>query len=970
MFKQSNRTVITIGILLLSFLIGCTTEDPPEPQWPEITSENKPWTRWWWQGSAVDKENLTMELESFKEANIGGVEITPIYGVAGYEDEFIDFLSPEWMEMLTHTLQKGDSLDIGVDMATGTGWPFGGPMVGEAEAAKYVNHETYELQEGESLSEPVELVQESFVYSLGNRMFGVESGSAIDPGKEIELDDLEEPVSANDNLQSLALEQVRFDKPLSLITLMAYSNEGESTDLTDSVDTEGNLAWTAPEGNWTLYAIFQGIHGKMVERAGPGGEGLAIDHFDEEVLTDYLAHFDEAFSDYDISGLRSFFNDSYEVDDANGEANWTPHFLDEFEQRRGYDLREHLPALLGESSDEKNSRVLSDYRQTVSDLLLDEFTRPWNQWADGKEAHIRNQAHGSPANILDLYGASDIPETEGTDIFRAKMASSAANVTGKQLVGSESATWLDEHFSSTLSDVKTAIDRFFLGGVNHIVYHGTAYSPQGEEWPGWLFYAAVHFNPQNPFWDHFKAFNEYVARTQSFLQRGNPDNDVLLYFPIHDQWAETGPGLLEHFDGGIENQFEGTAFKEATEEMQSRGYGFDYISDRQLQQVASSGQQIQASNISYKTLLIPASKYIPVSTFERIVDLANSGATVLFYQDLPSNVAGWSDLESNRERFQELVEVIGFSNTEDGSVQEAEAGDGRFLLGDNLDELLEEASVVRESMTDRGLEYLRRSHEEGNTYFITNWGEQRIDEWIPLGVSAESAVLFDPMNKQKGFADFKSGDAGNSEVHLQLEPGQSMIVQTYQNGQSEATYPYIEEAGQNEPLEGTWSIEFIKGGPELPEPVEVDSLKPWTEFDGDAVENFSGTASYSLSFNAPDSVSDGWVLNLGEVEQSARVALNGQDLGVLTGPVFKMYIDQELIEETNELEIEVANLMANRIAYLDREGISWKKFYNINMSAWEGQNRNENGIFDASEWEPRPSGLLGPVTLTPVNHLN
>lgn len=963
---KENRLVITIGVIVLGIVTACDTADPPEPQWPEVTSENKPWTRWWWHGSAVDKENLTMELESFKEANIGGVEITPIYGVVGYEDEFIDFLSPEWMNMLIHTLQKGDSLDIGVDMATGTGWPFGGPMVGEAEAAKYVAYETYELQEGESLSEPIEYVQEPFVRALGNRMFGVESGSAIDPGEEIELDDLEEPVAANDDLQSLALEQVRFEKSLPLVTLMAYSDEGESLDLTDSVDAEGNLEWTAPAGNWTLYALFQGMHGKMVERAGPGGEGLVIDHFDEEILTDYLAHFDEAFADHDISGLRSFFNDSYEVDDARGEASWTPHFLEEFEERRGYDLKEHLPALFGESSGDKKSRILSDYRQTVSDLLLDEFTRPWNRWAEDKEAHIRNQSHGSPANILDLYAASDIPETEGTDIFRAKMASSAGNVTGKPLIGSESATWLNEHFSSSLSDVKTAIDRFFLGGVNHIVYHGTAYSPQGKEWPGWLFYAAVHFNPQNPFWDHFKAFNTYVARTQSFLQRGQPDNDVLLYFPIHDRWSEAGPGLLEHFDGGIDNQFEGTAFKEAAEGMQSRGYSFDYISDRQLQRVENSGQQIQTGDVDYKALLVPASNYIPLATFERIVELAESGATVLFYQDLPSDISGWTDLEANRERFQRLVDKIGFSDTGDGSAREAEAGEGRFLLGDNLDALMEEASVVRESMTDRGLEYLRRSHEEGNTYFITNRGDDRIDEWVPLGMSAASAVLFDPMTGKKGFADFRSGDAGAAEVYLQLEPGQSIIAQTYENGSSEATYPYLEEAGERDVLEGTWTVAFTEGGPELPEAVEVDTLESWTEFGGEAVEHFSGTASYTLSFDAPDSDSDGWLLDLGEVEQSARVTLNGQDLGTLIGPVYKRYIDQNLMKDTNELNIEVANLMANRIAYLEREGIPWKKFYNINMSAREAENRNEHGLFDASGWEPRASGLMGPVTLTPV----
>ncbi|MCB9247540.1 MAG: hypothetical protein H6613_02915 [Ignavibacteriales bacterium] len=39
------------------------------------------------------------------------------------------------------------------------------------------------------------------------------------------------------------------------------------------------LNWTAPKGKWKLYAIFQGWHGKMVERAGKGGEGNVIDHF-------------------------------------------------------------------------------------------------------------------------------------------------------------------------------------------------------------------------------------------------------------------------------------------------------------------------------------------------------------------------------------------------------------------------------------------------------------------------------------------------------------------------------------------------------------------------------------------------------------------------------------------------------------------------------------------------------------------
>ena len=104
--------------------------------WPELTKENKPWTRWWWPGSGVDKTSLTRQLEQFAAAGLGGVEITPIYGAKGYESRYIDYLSPKWVEMLEHTGREAQRLGLGVDMATGTGWPFGGPWVPPADAAQ------------------------------------------------------------------------------------------------------------------------------------------------------------------------------------------------------------------------------------------------------------------------------------------------------------------------------------------------------------------------------------------------------------------------------------------------------------------------------------------------------------------------------------------------------------------------------------------------------------------------------------------------------------------------------------------------------------------------------------------------------------------------------------------------------------------------------------------------------------------
>ena len=58
--------------------------------------------------------------------------------------------------------------------------------------------------------------------------------------------------------------------------------------------------------------------------------------------------------------------------------------------------------------------------------------------------------------------------------------------------------------------------------------------------------------------------------------------------------------------------------------------------------------------------------------------------------------------------------------------------------------------------------------------------------------------------------------------------------------------------------------------------------------------------------------------------------------------------------------------MANRIAYMDKKGMDWKIFYNVNMSARKNGKCEETVSLDASNWEPKPSGLLGPVMLIPV----
>ncbi|MXV52278.1 glycoside hydrolase family 2 protein [Pedobacter sp. HMF7647] len=910
--------------------------------WPEITQQAKPWTRWWWEGSAVDTVNLKWIINEYKNAGLGGMEITSIYGVKGEENKFIDFTLPKWMNMLDYTLKQAERAGLGIDMAQASGWPFGGPWVKNADASKYFDYKIYKLSGGQTLKEPV-------IYD--------QKGILRQEGQKIDLAVLKKPITANENLQLLAIDQVRYPETLPAETLMAYSEKGEVLDLSAKVGKNGMLSWKAPAGKWTLVAIFQGLHGKMVERAGPGGEGYAIDHFSLSATNNYLNHFDRAFAGHDLSYLRGFFNDSYEVDDAIGEADWTPDFLSQFKSRRGYDLKGHLPALVGLASADENKRVLTDYRETVSDLLLEHYTMAWHKWAAQKSKLIRNQAHGSPANILDLYAATDIPEAEGDDVLRVKFASSAAHVTGKKLSSSESATWLNEHFLSGLGDVKRKMDMYFLGGINHTFYHGANYTPKDAAWPGWLFYAAVHFTPDNTFWEDFPTLNNYVARVQSFLQLGKPDNDVLVYLPFYDAVAIKGRSQLVHFDG-IEHGFKGSSFDSAANQLYKAGYSFDFISDRQVQNTKAENGLIRTADVQYKTIIVPAAEQMPLETLQHLVKLAENGASIVFYQKMPQDVPGFNDLQNRRAQLAKIISGLKFS------AKTATVGKGRVMLVTDLNDL-KLLNVYAEPMTASGIEFIRRANATGKYYFLVNKSGKNITGWVQLNAEAKSIAVFNPLVGQSGYGAIRHKN-GNTEIYLQLKNSESVIVQTFDDEDHAANYQYPEVAGEPVSVKGLWTIDFINGGPSLPAQVKTENLRSWTDFEGQDYKNFSGTARYSVKFGKPKSYSDAWILNLGSVESSAKVYLNGNLLETLIGPDYQLIIATSQLKKQNTLVVEVANLMANRIAYMDKNNRPYRKFYNINMSARLKENRGEDGKFTAKNWTPHASGLIGPVSLTPV----
>jgi hypothetical protein len=892
---------------------------------PKIEQTNKPWSYWWWMGNAVDKKNLTKNLEIYQKAGMGGMHIVPIYGVKGYEEKYIDFLSPEWMEMLKHTVDEANRLGMGVDMSTGTGWPFGGPQVTTRDAAKKVILKNFSLKAGAKQKE------------------------IISDGE--------------------------------LLCLMAFSQTGEIVELTEKVDSSGRLDWTAPDSTWEVFAVSQTGTGQQVKRAAPGGEGNVLNPFSISAMKNYLNYFENAFANYPGKMIRAFYNDSYEVYGAD----WTKSFFEEFESRRGYDFRQHLPALFDTGNLENIGRIKNDYRETIAELLLEEYTTPWVNWVQNKGSVARNEAHGSPGNLLDLYAVADIPETEifGPSKFNIpglridpdfpghqslpdplmmKFASSAAHVAGKKLVASETCTWLGEHFKVALSQAKPEIDQLFVGGINHIFYHGITYSPIEESWPGWLFYASTNFGPSNSFWRDIEGLNNYIARCQSILQSGKPANDILLYFPIYDWWNKK-EGKLDRFDvHSINKWLHPSKFYKSAKMLWERGFTFDYISDLLLQNVEFSNGNLKSGGSEYQTIVVPNCSYMPLKTLKKLMELLSQGATIIFHERFPYNVPGFFNFEARQIEFQDNITAIDLLGKKRQDIWEAEIGSGQVLSGNNLENLVSMAQINREPIVDEEIEFIRKRHDSGYHYFFANLSNKNLDNWVQLGTSAKSAVLFEPLTKKSGNAALRKTDQGETEVYLQLQPSESLILRTFFSQEVKGKeWKYLKPQDKTVPVIGPWQIKFLDNGTKLPSEIKTDTLASWTKIGDTKAKSFSGAANYSINFKKPNIDADDFILDLGKVCESARVKINGHSVGILWSLPFRIPVGKYLVKGNNKLEIEVTNLSANRIAELDRQGVYWKKFHNINFVNIKYKK------FDASKWEPMDSGLLGPVQLIPVN---
>lgn len=900
--------ILFLILILPALSLQCRQNEPLCATIQSSFSTNeRPWVWWFWMGNIVNEKLIDQHLSAYATAGYGGVTIIPTYTVKGYESQQITYRSAQWYKMVDYTIQKARNLNMGVDLALTSAWPFGGPQVSKENGAK-------------------RLVRCQTI-----------------------------------NKQQNSVNQQLCKEDEYIIAASAFDQNGNYKDLSN-LTSNGLLKCDLPHGIWTIEVVIGGYTGQMVKRSSPGGEGYVIDHFSPEAITQYLADFDRNLPQ--MKGIRATFNDSYEV----YAADYTPTLLTAFEKRRGYSPKPYLHLLFDKEPSEIKQRFLCDYRTTMSELILDNFAGKWTAWDRSHGFLTVEQAHGAPANTLDLYGIADIPQCEsfGPSCFNIptvridpdtkrdrykwpdklfqKFASSAAHVNGRKLVSSETATWLTNHFRLALSQLKPQMDELFISGVNHLQLISSTNTPLDSPYPGWVFYPAPDFGPRASYFGYMPEVSNFIANSQHILQQNPPDNEILLYYPVADYFTEVRSDLgvlsmMDHIPTKWGNDF---PFSQTARKLWKDGYSFDYISDKQIDLLGVNNvKMVTSGGSAYKTLIIPACNRIPLETMTKIIDLAQKGIKVVFDTRIPSDVPGLYNLSERLFQLNQQKNIL----SQIPSV----------VVTNNVDSALIAAQQTKETIPVQKLEYIRCNSGNGKIYFIANQDSVFKSNYIKLGTAFNNIEMFDPMTGRTGIPQTEKR---NDEiyVHLELLPGQSVFLKTNVAYPTKKSWPYFDE-GKAHVLKSSWDIQFEKGFPETPKPVKTKELVSWTTL-GDSTNMFyTGTGVYSTTFDTPAQLNNAKTIRLlfSDLRDMATVYINGQLVGRTWSVPYLVDFDAKMLKRKgNKLTIKVSNIATNRIIWMDRHHIKWQECYIADPRKKE---------YNTADWEIQPAGIIGDIKL-------
>jgi hypothetical protein len=737
-------------------------------------------------------------------------------------------------------------------------------------------------------------------------------------------------------------------------------------DITKYLDAKGRLVWNVPAGNWTLLRIGQTSTGHRNDTGG-GGKGLECDKFNPAAIklqfdNWYGQIYKQVGEELSKQVLSIFHVDSWEC----GSQNWSTVFRDEFKKRRGYDLYPYLPVMTGVPVESANvsERFLYDVRQTIAELINDKFFATLANLAHAKGVKFSAESV-APTMLSDgmlHYQNADLPMGEfwlrspthdkPNDMLDAI---SGAHIYGKQIVQAEAFTELRLAWDENPAMLKPVQDRNYALGINRFVYHVFMHNPWTDRKPGMtLDGIGLFFQRDQTWWKPGREWVKYAQRCQALLQVGKPFVDVAVFtgeeLPrrsvLPDRLVSTLPGIfgndvveseakrlanvgepLRVIPSGVTSSANMADPEKWIDPL--RGYAYDSYNPDALIRLSKvrNGRIELPGGASFKLLVLPGvAKMNPNGNMmskevaTKLKQLIQDGATVLI-NDKPEASIG---LLNNKANDKEIAEFEKNVYTTAPLATLKKIGKGQVLYGPYKESSFDKLGLQRDFVAtnaqgkpERDIAWTHRTSRGIDIYFISNQKDEARTFEVSLRVGGRIPELWNPVTGQVVNAGTWRFEKGRTVLAIRLEANGSMFIVLQQPTtlKSQAVAKNWIEPNPLQTINTTWSVTFDKnlGGPD--KPVTFNKLTDWTANEDTAIRYYSGTASYTTTFeynhtNAnPSSV---W-LSLGKVANIAEVTLNGINCGVAWTPPYAIDITKALRPGKNNLTINVTNTWANRI---------------------------------------------------------
>lgn len=905
----------------------------------------KPFVRWWWNGNKVNAAELKRELGLLKSIGIGGVEINPIEFPPTGEDmgiPSIQWLSPEWIEMVKSSCRDAHSIGMYNDLIVGSGWPFGMETLAEDERAQVL------IVYAKVLKGPV-----TFTTSEFNIL------QEVDPGVTVK-----NPLRKGE-IMSLHLAKNPMNSLDDAINLSAQIGKEE-------------ISCTVPEGDFCFYAVVKYTSFASVINGAPGAAGSILDHMNKKAVEKYLNNMSDTMqqkigplSNY----LRALFHDSMELEGSN----WTSDFREAFQQRCGYDVYPFLPFIMfkvgrlgqvldehygAEKSDEFRdilSRVRFDFEFVKASLLKERFTDTYVKWCKDLGVKSRGQAYGRGFFRLRSSMEFDIPEGEswttnylwhklgeemGDDDYRRgrgytminKYVSSAAHLSGKREISCEDMTNTYLLFNTELELLKIGSDQSIMSGITHSVMEGFNYCPPDIPFPGWIRYGS-YVNERSNFWPYFHLLYDYKARLSTQLMNADQYADIAILPADFDLWANHGV-QTEPFPEIAEPSYTSLLW----EAIHKTGGGCDYISEFILKESTVVNGKLVYGRRSYRVLFLVEVTSISIESLEKIAAWVKEGGRVYCIDRAPSKSLGYKDYKKRDSEIRSLVESIR-KHHKGFKVIPKPIDNGVLEWYNQLQETEALPQYLMISSPNRYFMQNRYIRDDGSEFYFF----QHANRNAPY----HAKIVFDKniIGKRKlSVWDAESG----KRYRLPLKPGgvlyhdfgpaESLLVVADKNDNAtlEPFNPLPTNGYDSREINQNWRVSLHHS---LTGQVSDIALNTLIDMKWDSrMDTFTGTATYRKDISI-DNVK-GTILNLGKVFGVSEVIVNGRSAGVKWYGRRLYDLTGLLQKGTNRVEIKIVTTMGNYLKTLR---------HNKAVQYWVNRPGKEQPIVSM--------GLIGPVTL-------